>query len=185
MHLLSDLALSSAFVENYSEVLTLGQSGEMAHDTLTTAVSPLTLLFQLSDTEMAARLVLSSLHNWPVDICHNLLSFCLHHLPPSSPLLRVVQGKLERIAVYASIMDRCRSLLFTRSAKQKRGEQKSWKRWSDLASDSESRPQYVLDVLLAEKAFDLARKWVSVHNLSQSITQVSLPQSEVLRRLAY
>ena len=174
VHLLRDLALSSAFVESYSEVLALGQSGEMARESLTTTVSPLSLLFQLSDTEMATRLVLSSLHNWPVDICHNLLSFCLHHLPPSSPLLAAVQGKLERIAVYASIMDQCKSLLFTRSAKEKRGEQKSWRRWSDLASDSESRPQYVLDVLLAEKAFDLARKWASVHSLSQSIVQVGL-----------
>ena len=175
MNLLSDIAVSSAFVATYSEILSLGHSGnETARDTLTPAPSPLSLVFRLSDPEMAAHLVLSSLHNWPVDTCRDLLSLCSHHLSPSSLLLPTVQSKLERITVYTSIMDTCRSLLFSRSSdREKRKEQKSWTRWTDLASDSESRPQYVLDVLLTEKAFDLARKWAQIHSLPQSIAQVS------------
>ena len=174
MHLLSDVALASAFVQSYSEILALGQSGERARDTLS-SLSPLTLLSRLSDPEMAARLALPSLHNWPVDMCRDILSFCSHHLSPSSLLLPPVQEKLERITIYASIMDKCKSLLFSRTGRERKegeSEQKSWKCWSDLASDSENRPSYVLEVLLAEKAFDLARKWAMVHSLKQSITQV-------------
>lgn len=173
LRLLSDLALSSAFVESYSEVLALGQGGEMARDSLN-SVSPLTLLYQLSDPKMAARLALSSLHNWPVDMCYNILSLCSHHLPLTSPLLPTVQAKLKKISIYVRIMDKCRSLLFTRSGRETKGEQRSWKCWSDLASDSETRPQYVLGILVAEKAFDLARTWAVVHNLGQDMMQVSL-----------
>ena len=174
MYLLADIALSSAFVERYSEILALGQSGESANNTFTTmatTASPLTLLFQLSDVEMATHLVLTSLHNWSVDTCHNLLSFCSNHLPPSSPLLPTIKHKLERIDVYSNIMATCKNPLFSRSAQDTRRERNSWTRWTDLASDSETKTQYVLDILLAEKAFDLARKWAHVHNISQSITQ--------------
>ena len=173
LHLLNDLAVSLAFVESYSEVLSLGQGGEKARDTLDT-LSPLTLLFQLTDTEMAARLALSSLRNWPINVCHDILSLCSHRLPPTSPLLPTVQGKLKKISVYVGIMEKCRSMLFTRPIRGRKEEPKSWKCWSDLARDSETRPQYVLGVLIAEKAFDLARTWAVVHNLGQDVMQVCL-----------
>ena len=180
--LLADIALSSAFVKSYSEILSLGQSGEMASETLSSTSpsssssysSPLSLLFQLSDQEMAARLVLSSLHNWPVGVCCDLLSLSSHHLSPSSPLLPTVQDKLERIQIYSTIMAKCRSLLLTRSEREKKKEQRSWSKWTDLAHDSECKPQFVLGVLLTEREFELARRWAHVHSLSQRISQVCL-----------
>ena len=174
--LLADLALSSAFVERYSEILSLGQSGETASDALSVSPSPssspLSLLAQLSDPDMAARLSLSSLHNWPVETCRDLLSFCSHHLTPSSPLLSAVQEKLERIEIYSKIMAKCKALLLTKSGRERRKDQRSWTRWTDLARDSESKPQFVLDLLLTEREYDLARQWAAVHSLPQRVTQV-------------
>ena len=183
LHLMKDLAVCSVFVETYSEILALGHSGEHARETMApTAPSPLSLLSQLSDPEMAARLALSSLHNWPVEMCVDILTYCSHHLPPPSLLLPNIQGKLERMLVYASIMEECKSLLRSGRGQGRGGRtlQSSWHSWSELASDSEKRSEYVRDVLLNCRAFDLARNWAQVHYLDQNITQVCLSMSVCL-----
>ena len=79
-----------------------------------------------------------------------------------------------RIKIYTRVMDVCKSPLFSRLRREEVRERvrKPWTRWTDLADDSENKPQYVLEVLLAEKAFDLAREWSQVHNVPQNITQV-------------
>ena len=180
--LLKDVALSSAFVDSYSETLSLGQSGETATESLSLTPSPtsspLSLISQISDPELAARLVLSSLHNWPVETCRNLLSFSSHHLPPSSPLLPIVREKLEKIEIYAIIMAKCKTLLFMKSGRERRKEERSWGQWTQLARDSENKPQYVLDLLLTEREFELTRRWAHIHHLSQSVTQVCACVSE-------
>lgn len=168
---LADLAISGAFVTNYSEVLALGQSGEPMKEKSAT-INPLALLSQLSDPELAARLTLSSLHNWPVDGCVAMLSYCVHHLTPFSHLLPILTVKLERMRIYAKVMGSCENPLPQASGQDWRATKSPWESWSELASDSESRPDYVLRILLEMKLFELARGWAAVHHLGQEITQV-------------
>jgi len=131
---------------------------------------PVALLSQLSDQELAARLALASLCNWPVEICVDILSYCVHHLPPASPLFSVLSEKLKKMQVYARVMDTCESP-FPPVSTHWHTTRSPWRSWSDLSSDSESRPDYVLRIMLGSKAFALARKWSAVHNLQQSVTQ--------------
>ena len=161
---LKDVAICCLFINSYTEILSLGQNGEEAKPKME-GRNPVALLSQLSDMETAARLTLASLHNWPVDVCVNLLSFCLHHVPPSSPLSSIVSDKLKRMRVYSQIMATCKSPL--------RGyeSERAWKSWSDLAKDTESKPDYVMDVLLTTKEFDLVRHWVEVHGLEARFSQ--------------
>ena len=169
---LTDITISSAFVRNYSEILALGQSGEAAREK--TAISnPVALVSQLSNPEQAARLSLASLKNWPVEVCVDLLSYCFHHLPLTSPLLPIVTGRLERMRGYTQIMKVCENPLPPASGQVWRAAQSPWNSWSELAGDSESRPDYVLRVLLASREFELARNWSKVHSLGQDITQVT------------
>ena len=162
---LSDMALSCVFATHYCQTIALGHSGDDSRENVTKN-SPISILARLSDTELATRLTLASLHNWPVEVCVDLLSYCTHHLPPSSVLSPVLSKMLEKMRVYAKIMVSCESPLpGYQSARS------PWKCWSDLASDSESKQSYVLRILLASKEFELARSWSVVHGLSQSISQ--------------
>ena len=170
---LTDIAISSAFVRNYSQILALGQSGETAKEKMTVS-NPVALLSQLSNPEQAARLSLASLKNWSVEVCVDMLSYCFHHLPQTSSLLPVVTGRLERMRVYTRTMKVCENPLPQVSGQVRSAPQSPWKSWSVLASDSESRPDYVLRVLLASREFELARKWAAVHSLGQDVTQVTV-----------
>lgn len=178
---MADLALASAFVKSYLEVLSVGQGGEGVREKKTASMDPISLLSRLSDPELAARLALSSLHNWPASVCSAMLSYCLHHLPPSSPLLPPLSEKLHRMAVYERVMETCESpLRLAGSIAEGDGVggrgvwhgRSPWGSWSELAADSESKPAYVLQILLESKAFALARRWAYSHNLSPDITQV-------------
>ena len=164
---LSDMVLSCAFVENYHKILPLGQSGEDAK-TKMVLQNPVTLLSQLSDPELASRLTLASLSKWPVGVCVDMLSYCLHHLPFSSLLSPTVKGKLDCMKVYSVIMTTCESPLPGYKWESTRSP---WKKWADLAADSESRPDYVLRMLLSSKAFSVVRQWAAVHKLGAEVTQ--------------
>ena len=161
---LKDFVIACVFVNSYTEILSLGKSGEDAKPKFETQ-NPVALLSQLSDTELAARLTLSSLHNWPVDMCVDLLSYCYHHIPPSSILTSIISDKLRKMRVYSRIMATCKSPL--------RGfeSENAWKTWSNLAKDTESKADYVMDVLLTTKQFDLIRHWVEVHSLESRFSQ--------------
>ena len=167
---LKDVAICSLFVASYKEV---GQSGggeeeEGAGAALRPkmeAQNSVSLLSQLSDTELAARLTLSSLQHWPVDVCVDLLSFCYHHVSPSSTLNHIVSEKLQRMRVYSQIMASC--------SESQRGSasERPWRNWSELEHDTESRPDYVMGVLLTTKKFELIRCWVEVHSLEARFSQ--------------
>ena len=164
---LKDVAICCLFVNNYTEILALGQSGEDAKPK-TTMQNPIALLSQLSDTELASRLTLASLHNWPVDICVDLLSFCFHHISPSSTLVSIISEKLKRMRVYSRIMSACKSPL---RGYTWQSTESPWKNWSDLAKDTKSKPDYVMHILLESKEFDLARQWAEVHSLESRFSQ--------------
>ena len=199
---LADLTLASAFVHLYSsQNERTATQEELENDT-----EPLTLLCQLSDPELGARLTLSSLQSWSVRTCIDMLLFCLSHIPSpgsssnsnssgssASSLHRALSRKLDRLRTYSSIMDAVEhsplplssSLHGSLSPSHQRDSERQlpppsrgkerggpWTNWTHLAADSASRPNYVLQVLLESRAFDVARKWATVHHLDQKITQV-------------
>ena len=164
---LKDVAICSLFVASYKEI---GQSsGEeeegAALKPKMAAQNSVSLLSQLSDTELAARLTLSSLQHWPVDVCVDLLSFCYHHVSPSSTLNTIISEKLQRMRVYSQIMSTCSSSHHVSAT------ERPWRNWSELEKDTESRPDYVMGVLLTTKKFELIRQWVEVHSLEARFSQ--------------
>ena len=131
--------------------------------------NPLMLLYQLSDSELAARLTLSSLEVWPVSTCVDLLMLCFYHLPPSSSFRPLVGNHLDRLQTYLKIMDTIENPL---SPVEAQGS--PWSHWAALASDTREKPAFVLGILLESKAFSLARDWARVHELGEDITKVTL-----------
>ncbi len=164
----ADTAISAAFVRRYLKTMAAGQKGQ---DLRAVELNPLSLLTQLSSPQLATSLALSSLHNWPVEVGVEILSFCSHHLPPSSPLLHTVREKLERMRVYAEVMASCDNPLSQISGEQRK-KRSLWSSWAELASDSESKPNFVLGILLGYKFFSLSRKWAAVHSLGVIVIQV-------------
>lgn len=164
---LKDVAICSVFVASYREVSDSSgeEEGAVVKPKTIVAQNPVALLSQLSDTELAARLTLSSLQHWPVDICVDLLSFCYHHISPSSTLVSIISEKLQRMRVYSQIMATCSS------SQHASASGRPWKNWSELEKDTESRPDDVMGVLLKMKKFDLIRRWVEVHDLEARFSQ--------------
>ena len=156
-----------SFVTSYREI---GESngeeeGAVVRPKRMVAQNPVALLSQLSDTELAARLTLSSLQHWPVDVCVDLLSFCYHHVSPSSTLSTIISEKLQRMRVYSQIVAMCSS------SQHASASERPWRSWSELEKDTESRADYVMSVLLKMKKFDLIRRWVEVHSLEARFSQ--------------
>lgn len=186
VHILAHVALSCHFVSNYQELLSLGGRGrtgfEGGSSTITSRdgmgtllANPVPILSQLSDPESAARLSLASLHTWSVDVCVEMLDYCLHHLPCGSNLTSPISRKLEKMRVYARIMSTCHNPLSSQlgalGQKTEEGLMTPWKTWVDLAKDSETKINYVLRILLESKEFELSREWCRVHELRPSVTR--------------
>ena len=158
---LKDAALCSLFVASYRGT----REDEGAKSKTVVGQNPVSLLSQLSGREIAGRLTLSSLQHWPVEVCVDLLGYCHHHMSPSSTLAHIITEKLQRVRVYSQIMASCSNPQhgFTFG--------KPWSNWSELERDTESKPDYVMGVLLRTKKFDLIRRWVDVHNLETRFSQ--------------
>lgn len=165
--LLSDELITCAFITNHEEVRSFEQSSDdgLAKVVL---VSPVSLLSRLSDPERASRLALASLQTWPVKVSVDMLSYCSHHLPFTSPLAPPVREKLDCLKVYSVIMATCDSPLHSYKWESTKSP---WKKWLDLASDSATRPDYVLRILLTSKTFVMVRQWAAVHKLGAEFTQ--------------
>ena len=131
---------------------------------------PLMLLYQLTDPELAARLTLSSLEVWTVETCVDLLTLCFYHLPLSSTFLNLVDRRLKQLQTYLKIMDVVNDPL---SDTEEEDVTAPWNHWAALASDTNKKPDYVLGILLMNKAFSLAREWARVHDLDVDIHRVS------------
>ncbi len=148
----SDVVLSAAFVSNYNKTVDDDEK-----------INPLIILSQISNPELASRLTLASLRYWPVRVCENLLSYCLNHLPPTALLRQTVEEKLNYMRIYSLIISSCESPLHLSKC--------PWKDWYSIAKDSETRPDYVFQLLLSSRAFDIARHWAAVHNVGAELSQ--------------
>ena len=130
------------------------------------ALEPLALVYQLSDPELAMRLVLPALVHWGVTTCVNLLFFCFHHLPATSSFVGVVQDYLKKLQV-------CEKVMSATDNPIGRYSKCPWANWSQLDRDTQEKPSYVLTLLLDNRAFGLAREWASVYELEDSCIEVS------------
>lgn len=159
-----DLALCSAF----NKLVTRDESNG---ESLLINCSPLVLIYQLSDAELASRLVLSSLQVWQVEMCVDLVTLCYYHLSKtssaSSSFLPLVRHHLDRLQTYFKIIETIDSPLSSESDRSS-----PWNHWADLAKDTSEKPEYVLSILLESKSFQLAWDWARVHGLSENITKV-------------
>ena len=185
-HVLSHMVFSCHFVAKYQEMLSVGSQarssmvdgsniGRTSQNVIATSF-PIPILSQLSDPESAAHLVLSSLHNWPVHECLDMLEYCLYHLPSQSNLISPISKKLERMKVYARILATCDNpfssqLVRDGQGRADQGHTAPWKTWLELAKDSGTNSNYVLRILLESKGFELSREWYRVHELSAGVTR--------------
>ena len=152
-----DLVVSSAL----SRVI--GDERERNH---CLTLEPLALVYQLSDPELAMRLVLPALVHWPVTTCVGLLFFCFHHLPTTSSFIGIVEEYLKKLQV-------CEKVMSVTDNPIGRHGKCPWVNWSQLDKDTREKPAYVISLLLDNRAFSLAREWASVYDLQYSCIEVS------------
>ena len=131
-------------------------------------LNPLVLIYQLSDMELACRLVLPYLEVWPVDICVKLLSWIHYHLPASSSFVDTINKQLYRLNIYQRVIETAE----TPDPVTLQPRPSPWNHWSQLVYDSNNRSDYVLANLLKNKAFGLSREWALVHKHVAKITEV-------------
>ena len=169
----ADIVLSSCFVAEATAREKLKKVEEEV------GVDPLVLIHQLSDIELACRLVLPYLEVWPANVCVKLLQWVHYHLPTPSPFVAIVNEHLYRLNVYQRVIETVEMPdKFTLESRPS-----PWKHWSELVYDSKERRGYVLANLLKYKAFSLAREWALVHGHPDEITEVSIFVITIIRRI--
>ena len=157
----ADIVLSSCFV---SEATTR----EKTSDESEIGLNPLVLIYQLSDIELACRLVLPYLEVWPVNVCVKLLCWIHYHLPTSSSFVATINEHLYRLNIYLRVIETVEAP----DPNTLQPRPSPWNHWSQLVYDSKERSGYVLANLLKNKAFGLAREWALVHRHVDKITEV-------------
>lgn len=166
---MSDLVLSSCFVNAANE--NNKSSRADSSEVLTPMVlSPVVLVYQLSDIELACRLVLSYIEVWPSDVCVQMLQLIHYRLPPSSAYVSIIDEYLYRLNIYQRIVE----LVEAPNPVTLEPSISPWTHWSQLVYDSKKRSDYVLSNLMKHKAFSLAREWARVHEHGDDITEVCL-----------
>ena len=160
-------AIDASVTNTFFHIANGGEDAGNGGKTTAAEFSPLMLLYQLSDPELAARLTLSSLEMWPVDTCVDLLMLCFYHLPSSSSFLSLISRRLEQLQTYLKIIEVVENPLMDGDMCSG-----SWDHWAKLAADTVDKPEYVLSILLECKAFSLAWEWARVHDLDEDITRV-------------
>ena len=170
-----DLAISAHFVSRCVSdamgAVEVGRGGVLGRSMLAS------LLFQISDPTLAARLVLSSLHGWSAGTAMFLVQYCMSHLPSpsSSPLYPLLTKKLEVLRVNQQILERFFACGSDGVQEQGDGEEGGgWKSWVELESESCTRPKHVLELMLkVGLSNDLIQWWAAEHSLGWEVTKVS------------
>ena len=157
-----DLILSTSLINNATEKQDISGRGKTTKEDESRKINPLVLVYQHSNMELVARLVLSSLEVWPVTTCVNLLMYISYHLS-SSPFVPLVNERLQQLYVYQKIIE---------TVETPHGVS-PWRHWSDLSYDSKERKDYVLNIILEHKNYTLAREWSLVHRHGDNIVTVS------------
>ena len=152
-------------------------TGDLGHGNVPSKSALVSLLFQISDPSLAARLVMSSLHGWSAAMAVFLIEYCVSHLPlPSSSLLHTLLAKkLDILRLNQQIMERFSGGGEKRA--QKDGEEGGggWKNWADLEQESCRRPKHVLELMLeAGLSIDLIQQWAAEHKLGWEVTKVMM-----------
>ena len=164
---LKDMVLSGALLEATKED---GKHGsKQVKEAEFRDHDPLVYVYQLSDMELAARLAISLFEKWPISVCVNVLMYISYHLSPHSPFLPEITSHLNRLYVYNKIIQ---SVEAPPIGRRDTSRQSPWRHWSLLAFDSRERSDYVVEVLLKSKDYNLAREWVSVHGLGEDMIKV-------------
>ena len=162
IHNILDLILSTSLINDATEKQDISGRGKTTKEDESHKINPLVLVYQHSNMELAARLVLSSLEVWPVTTCVNLLMYISYHLS-SSPFVPLVNKRLQQLHVYQKIIE---------TVETPHG-MSPWRHWSDLSYDSKERKDYVLNIILEHKNYTLAREWSLVHGHGDNIVTVS------------
>lgn len=161
VHNILDLILSTSLINDAREKQDISGRGKTTKEDESRKINPLVLVYQHSNMEVAARLVLSSLEVWSVTTCVNLLMYISYHLS-SSPFVPLVNKRLQQLYVYQKIIETVETPHGT----------SPWRHWSDLSYDSKERKDYVLNIILEHKNYPLAREWSLVHGHGDNIVTV-------------
>ncbi|XP_051507535.1 zinc finger FYVE domain-containing protein 26-like isoform X2 [Myxocyprinus asiaticus] len=155
-------ALNSGDLDRALELLELyaqpcNQEGKLRDKVLAcTAVqecSSVEQLFRVRDWELRGRVVLQGLDRWPLEVCLELLQFCLSDQNTQDPLREQLQLRKQELDMYQRMLSLQPPLL--------------WETWQELREESARNSESVFTMMLKAMEFELCAKWLQLYSVSE------------------
>ncbi|XP_056616274.1 zinc finger FYVE domain-containing protein 26 isoform X2 [Triplophysa dalaica] len=106
-------------------------------------------LFRVRDPELRGRVVLQGLDHWNLDLCLELLQFCLSDQSTQDPLREQLQQRKQELDMYQRMLSLQPPL--------------PWETWQELRGESVKNPESVFTLLLDAREFELCAQWVQLY----------------------
>lgn len=109
-------------------------------------------LFRVRDWELRGRVVLEGLDRWTLDVCLELLQFCLSDPGTQDPLREQLQQRKQELDMYQQMLSLQPPL--------------PWETWQELREESVKNPESVFALMLDAREFELCNRWVQLYTVS-------------------
>ncbi|XP_055026367.2 zinc finger FYVE domain-containing protein 26 isoform X2 [Misgurnus anguillicaudatus] len=109
-------------------------------------------LFRVRDWELRGRVVLEGLDRWTLDVCLELLQFCLSDQSTQDPLREQLQQRKHELDMYQQMLSLQPPL--------------PWETWQELREESVKNPESVFALMLDAREFELCNRWVQLYTVS-------------------
>lgn len=125
-------------------------------------------LFRVRDSELRGRVVLQGLDRWTLDLCLELLQFCLSDQSTQDPLREQLQQRKQELDMYQQMLSLQPPL--------------PWDTWQELREESVKNPESVFTLLLDAREFEFCAQWVQLYTVSDQ-SQLQLQTEHLLHLL--
>uniref|UniRef100_A0A7N6A3N7 Zinc finger FYVE domain-containing protein 26 n=1 Tax=Anabas testudineus TaxID=64144 RepID=A0A7N6A3N7_ANATE len=112
-------------------------------------------LFRVQDANLRARVALQGLERWPLAACLELLKFCLNDPSTEASLRTEVELKKKELDIYHRMLNLQPPL--------------PWTTWQELRTESDTKSESMLSMMLEAKEFALCAQWVELHTVSDQL----------------
>ncbi|KFQ35431.1 Zinc finger FYVE domain-containing protein 26, partial [Mesitornis unicolor] len=102
-------------------------------------------LFPVKNAVLRSRLALRCLDKWPLDVCLEILAYCISGLGIADELKASLQSRKKELQVYQKILNV--------------QDEPLWNDWQDLKKACTDDPQAVMNIILKAKDYELCEEW--------------------------
>ncbi|XP_068608115.1 zinc finger FYVE domain-containing protein 26 [Brachionichthys hirsutus] len=112
-------------------------------------------MFRIQDANLRARVALQPLERWPLSACLELLEFCLNDPNTEASLRRDMERKKKELDIYHWMLTLQPPL--------------PWATWQELRTESKTKSESLLAMILESKEFALCAEWIELHPVSDHL----------------